>query len=137
MKQKTSLLIALFATLLQMTNKTSFIIFFVLLGYSTTYSQTVNDKPISEIDVEYVQIIGSTQRVRSQMSIQIDFGQENKLFDLKDTRIKDINGKPMVFNSMMDALNFMSKNGYDFINAHTVTAGKHHVVYHYVLKKRK
>ena len=112
------------------------IIILLTLGIINSYSQTVNDKPIKEIDVEFVQIVGTSKLMSNKLTIEIDFGQENKFWSAKDTQVKDENGKLMVFNSMIDALNFMSKNGYDFINAHTITIGNQNV-YHYLLQKRK
>ncbi len=99
-------------------------------------AQTVNDIPISEIDVEYVQIVGTAKLLSNKVTIQIDFGQENKVFKTKDTQVRDKDGRLMVFYSMIDALNFMSKNGYDFVEAYAVTIGNQNV-YHYLLKKRE
>lgn len=106
-----------------------------MLGMSTLFAQTVNDKPIKEIDVEFVQIVGTSKLLSNKLTIEIDFGQENKFWNTKDTQVRDENGQLMIFNSMIDALNFMSKNGYNFINAHTITIGNQNV-YHYLLKKK-
>ena len=70
------------------------------------------------------------------MTIEIDFGQENKVFKFKDTQVKDAEGRLQVFNSMIDALNFMSSNGYDFVSAYAITIGNQNV-YHFLLQKRK
>lgn len=107
----------------------------LLVGLSSALSQTVNGKPIAEIDVEYVQIVGTAKFLSNKVKIQIDFGQEDKLFTANDTQVRDETGKLMVFNSMIDALNFMSKNGYDFVSAYTITISNQNV-YHYLLKKR-
>ena len=111
-----------------------------VLGLSTLVSansQTVNDIPIKDIDVEYVEIVGTSKVLSSKLTIEIDFGQENKLFSSsKDTRVKDVDGRNMVFNSMIDALNFMTKNGYEFVQAYAVVIGSQYV-YHYLLRKRK
>jgi len=86
-----------------------------------SYSQTVNDKPLKEIDTEFMQIVRTSKMVSNKLSIELDFGQENKYWNSKDLQVKDENGKLMIFNSMIDALNFMSKNGYGFVNAYAVT----------------
>lgn len=101
-----------------------------------TYSQTVNDQPLSEIDVDYVQIVGTSKLLSQKLTIEIDFGQENRLFKSRDTQLKDETGKNLVFNSMIDALNFMSRNGYEFIDAYTLTQGNNNV-YHYLLKRQE
>jgi hypothetical protein len=100
-------------------------------------AQTVNDIPISEIDVEYLQIIGTSKLFSTKLTIQIDFGQNTKFFSSgKETIVKDANGKSMEFNSMIDALNFLSKNGFEFVNAHVITVGNQNV-YHYLLRNLK
>ena len=117
-----------------MENKFLILIFLIFSVFAL--SQTVNDKPLSEIDVEYVQIVGTSKLLSNKLTIEIDFGQEDKFFSAKDTQLKDKDGKMLVFNSMIDALNFMSKNGYDFVNAYVITVNNQNV-YHYLLKKKK
>jgi hypothetical protein len=68
--------------------------------------------------------------------VNIDFGQVDKMFSAKDTQIKDENGRMTTFNSMIDALNFMSENGYEFVNAYAITISNQNV-YHYMLRKKK
>jgi hypothetical protein len=109
----------------------------LFLNIINANAQTVNDIPIKDIDVEYVQIVGTAKLLSNKVSIEIDFGQENKLFNSdKDTRIKDVNGKNLIFNSMIDALNFMTKNGYEFVNAYAITVSGQNV-YHYLLRKKR
>ena len=112
------------------------IVTFFIGSHFFAQSQTVNGKPISEIDVEYVQIVGTAKLLITKVSINIDFGQENKLFNAKDTQVRDKEGNLKTFNSMIDALNFMSGNGYDFVEAYVITVANQNV-YHYLLKKRK
>jgi hypothetical protein len=50
--------------------------------------------------------------------------------------LKDELGKALDFNSMIDALNFMAQNGFEFVNAYTITVANQNV-YHYILKKKK
>jgi len=107
-----------------------------LFCLSNLFSQTVNDIPIKDIDVEYVQIVGTSKLFSNKLTIEIDFGQENKIFSDKDTRVRDANGKNMVFNSMIDALNFMTKNGYGFVQAYAFNVSNQNV-YHYLLRKNK
>jgi hypothetical protein len=118
--------------------KNAFLILIVtLVSASSVISQTVNDTPIKDIDVEFVQIVGTSKLFKNKVTIQLDFGQSVKFFSSgKETQIKDENGKRLSFNSMIDALNFMSKNGYDFVHAYAITIGNQNV-YHYLLQKRK
>jgi hypothetical protein len=107
-----------------------------VFGLLNVFSQTVNDIPIKDIDVDYIQIVGTSKLMSNKVTIEIDFGQENKYWSAKDTQVKDENGKLVVFNSMIDALNFLSKNGYEFVDAYTITISNQNV-YHYMLKKKK
>lgn len=112
-------------------------LFLIALGFSNVYSQTVNDVPLKDIDVEYVQIVGTQKLMSTKVIIQIDFGQRTKLFSLgKETVLKDEQGKPLDFNSMIDALNFMSENGFEFVSAYTITVNNQNV-YHYIMRKKK
>ena len=102
----------------------------------TLKAQTVNDIPIKDIDVEYVQIVGTSKLFSTKLTIQIDFGQRTKFFSSgKETIVKDEDGKGLDFNSMIDALNFMSKNGFEFVNAYVISVGNQDV-YHYLLRKK-
>ena len=117
--------------------KKTIVTIILLLGFTNLYSQTVNNIPLKDIDVEYVQIVGNSRILSNKVKIEIDFGQENKYFSSdKDTRIKDENGKDMVFNSMIDALNFMTKNGYEFVQANAY-AVERQSIYHFLLRKKK
>ena len=109
----------------------------LLISGISSFSQTVNDIPISEIDVEYIQILGTSKLFSKKVTIQIDFGQATKFFSSgKETQVKNSEGKLVKFNSMIDALNFMSANGYDFTQAYAFAVGNQNV-YHYLMKKKK
>lgn len=105
-----------------------------LFTFLFSNAQTVNEIPIKDINVEYIQIVGTTQLLSNKVTIELDFGQENKFFSTKSHQIKDEFGKSVKFNSMIDALNFLSKNGYDFIQAYAFAVGNQNV-YHYLLRK--
>ncbi len=109
----------------------------ILVSSLTIKAQTVNDIPLTDIDVEYVQIVGTSKLLSTKLTIQIDFGQRTKLLSSgKETIVKDADGKALDFNSMIDALNFMSKNGYGFVTAYAITIGNQNV-YHYLLRNKK
>lgn len=117
--------------------KKLFLFFFVcILSLPEAFSQSVNGVPLSDIDVEYVQIVGTAKLLSTKVTIRIDFGQSTKLLSAKESVVKDENGKLMSFNSMIDVLNFMSKNGYDYKDAYVLTISNQNV-YHYMLQKRK
>ena len=108
----------------------------ILLGVSS-YGQTINGIPLKDLDVEYLQIVGTTKMMSSKLTITIDIGQRTKFFssNVDETLLKDANGEGLVFNSMIDALNFMSSNGYAFVTSEVITTGNQNV-YHYLMRKR-
>jgi hypothetical protein len=118
--------------------KKTLIIFALSLICLLNYSQTINDIPIKDVDVDYMLIVGTStlNPLNNKVTINVDFGQENKIFSAKDTQLKDENGILLKFNSMIDALNFWYKNGYEFVNAYTITMGNQNV-YHFLMKKIK
>jgi hypothetical protein len=107
-----------------------------LFLFTNLSAQTVNDIPIKDVDVEYVQIVGTAKLFSTKVTIQIDFGQSTTLFTkATESQIKDKDGKRVEFNSMIDALNFMAANGYDFVDAYVISIAQQNV-YHYMMRKR-
>lgn len=119
-----------------MKNKILIVLCFTLFMSSNFYSQTVNDIPLKDIKVDYIQIVGTSKMFSSKLTINLDFGQRDKLFNAKDTQLRDEDGKLLDFNSMIDALNFFSMNGYEFADAYAITISNKNV-YHFLLKKKK
>lgn len=117
-----------------MKNTSAVCILFLLFSLPG-FNQTINDIPIKDIDTQYVQIIGTSRVLSDKVNIQIDFGQNTKFFGSnKIKKILDKDGKIIKFNSMIDALNFMSANGYEFVQAFALEQENQNV-YHYLLKK--
>lgn len=80
-------------------------------------------------------VLATSKFLSKKVDITVDFGQEVKLFSFKDQRLKDDAGKVLAFNSVIDALNYMAKQGWEFVNAYAITINSQNV-YNYVLKKR-
>ncbi|MCX6234198.1 MAG: hypothetical protein NT175_05650 [Bacteroidetes bacterium] len=110
---------------------------FLVWGISKLFSQ----EPI-QIDTNtiknppkylYCEIVGQSKMLSNKVTIEIDFGQKTKFFE--NRKLKDpVTGNPVVFNSMIDALNFMGKDGWEFVQAYLI--GESNVyVYHFLLKK--
>lgn len=101
-----------------------------------SFSQSVNGVPFAEIDSPFIEIVGTQKVLSSKVTIFIDFGQRTKLFgnNKKQFSILDKEGKKVEFNSMIDALNFMTTNGYKFEQAYVVTVGNSST-YHYLMSK--
>ena len=79
----------------------------------------------------YAEILGYSKLLSTKVSVTIDFGQNTTLFE--DTRLRDENGKVINFNSMVDAMNWMGAQGWEFVQAYTASEGDQSV-YHWLLK---
>lgn len=84
----------------------------------------------------YVELVGIQKGLFSEkVTITVDFGQEVSFWKRgRDNKIVDENGKDIVFNTMVDAMNFMGKRGWQFVQAYVVTEGNSNV-YHWLLSK--
>jgi len=63
----------------------------------------------------------------------VDFGQEVKWYEARNPLV-DESGQSIKFNSMIDALNYMAKDDWHFVNAYSLTI-KNENVYHYIMRK--
>lgn len=82
---------------------------------------------------EYCTLVASARFLSLKFNIFLDFGQERRLFD--DNRYRNEAGKVQTFNSVVDALNFMNGQGWEFVNAFVVSVGRQNV-YYYMMKRR-
>lgn len=104
-------------------------ILLIAFTLSNMYSQ---DQPKPGKTFVYCELVGMGQLLSTKVTVMVDFGQKTKLFD--DTRLKDADGKPIKFNSMVDAMNYMGKDGWQFVQAYIVTLSNQNI-YHWLLKK--
>ena len=84
----------------------------------------------------YCELVGTQIPFSKKVTVQVDFGQQSKLFS--NNSLVDENGDAIVFNSMVDAMNYMGKLGWDFEQAYVVTmgsGGSAQNVYHWLLSK--
>jgi len=83
----------------------------------------------------YCEMVGTQKLFSTKVTIALDFGEERSIW--KDNRLKDeVTGRAQSFNSMVDALNYMGEQGWEFAQAYVVTVGQQNV-YHWLLKKNK
>lgn len=113
------------------------LLLFVLLVSLASFGQTINGIAIKDLDVQYLQIIGTSRYMSSKLNITIDIGQRTKAISSNNdtARLKDQNGEVLLFNSIIDALNFMSAYGYEFVTASIVNEEGQNV-YYYLMKKK-
>ena len=102
-----------------------------ILATTTAFSQI----PIEYIDQQYIQLIGDNRTFDNAVSVSIDIGEN------VDFRISLEDGRNVEFDSMIEALNFFEKRGYEFVQMNTFnTQGgtmKTKNVYYYLLKRKQ
>ncbi len=82
----------------------------------------------------YCIIDGNSKIMSNKITIRIDFG--DNMSNFSDNRMRDVKtGKPMVFNSMVDALNFMGKQGWEFVQTYADINSGTTTGYHFLMKK--
>lgn len=81
----------------------------------------------------YCELVGTGKFLSNKVNVQVDFGQETNFWK-GVAYLKDDAGKKITFNSMVDAMNYMGKEGWEFVQAYVVTANNQNV-YHWLLKK--
>ena len=101
----------------------SLVIFSTLASYSQANTTKIE---------QYCQIIVTPRLFSNKVTIDIDFGEEKSIWT--DNRLKTYDGKLKKFNTVVDALNFMGKEGWVFINAYPIRIGDN-VIYHFAFKK--
>lgn len=81
---------------------------------------------------QYCQLIVTQRLLSNKVTIDLDFGEEKRFW--KDTRLKSSDGNKKIFNTVIDAMNYMGIAGWIFINAYPVRTGESET-YHFAFKK--
>ncbi|MDE6415596.1 MAG: hypothetical protein K2K68_01035 [Duncaniella sp.] len=83
----------------------------------------------------YAELLGFQKGLFSnKVKVHVDFGQNVSFWKQGNMTIVDEDGKDIVFNSMVDAMNFMGERGWEFQQAYVVTESGQNV-YHWLLSK--
>jgi hypothetical protein len=107
-----------------------------LLICGSSYTQTLNGIPVKELDVKYIEIVGTSKILKLyEVTISVNYGQIGTFKDAGKGLLLDKNGRSMSFNGMMDAVNFFSKYGYELVFAYPISVGNSSV-YHYIMNKK-
>ena len=83
----------------------------------------------------YCQIVSSALLFENKFNVNIDYGQERNFLGIDLIKTAD-NKKAVKFNSMIDALNYMSEQGWEFVQAYVIVDVTDSTTY-WILKKRK
>jgi|SRR5690606_1080003 hypothetical protein len=112
-------------------------LFFLFIWYlmiTFSYAQEPEKLSKSNAKHEYCEVISRSRLLSSKPKITVDFGQAYSFW--KDRRVlKDANGKPIEFNSSIDALNYMASFGWELVNTYSVIDSDNYKTFYYVLKR--
>lgn len=104
------------------------IISIVLLSSIVADAQTDSSKA-----EQYCQLIAKPRLLSNKVTIDIDYGDEKSIW--RDNRLKADDGKIKKFNTIIDAMNYMGREGWIFINAYPVRMGQTDI-FHFAFKKQ-
>jgi len=108
--------------------KNVIIIAIILFSSFQSFAQTDTAKV-----EQYAEIVATPRLLSNKVTIAIDYGEEKSIW--KDNRLKEDDGRLKKFNTTIDALNYMGRDGWTLVNAFPVFVGTNSQVYHYVFKK--
>ena len=113
------------------------VLLLLLLVMSVSFSSVAQDKKTS--NYAYCEIVGTSNFSGSKIKVEVDFGQDKKLWGQNITgKLLDEKGEEVKFNSMVDAMNYMSNLGWEFVQAYVmpIAGMSKENYYHFLLKKK-
>jgi hypothetical protein len=81
---------------------------------------------------QYCEVIATPRLLSNKVTLEVNYGEEKSYW--RDTRLKTDDGRLKKFNTIIDALNYMGKDGWVFVNAYPVKIGDIQI-YHFGFKK--
>lgn len=119
-----------------------------LEGNSNTIenSKYYNIRQINKKEVEtyaptkfvYCELVGIDTRklfsFKQNLNVLVDYGESDNEFE-SGFIIDEKNGKAKTFSSMVEAMNFMGQNGWEFVQAYTISEPTGGQVYRWLLKR--
>lgn len=82
----------------------------------------------------YSELVGYSNLLGTKVTVEIDMGKSKGILGLNTSFLVDEKGKPIKFNSMVDAMNYMGDKGWEFCQAYVVNSSNGGV-YHWLLKQ--
>ena len=117
----------------------------MILVCGFAFSQSIDNIKISDLTCEFLEIVGKqSHKSTKNPDIVISYGQENLFKLIKKQVIEDKDGNKLKFVSMPDALNFMSENGFEYVDSYSHTLrlgskmalGEEVTMFHFIMKKK-
>lgn len=108
---------------------------FLFLGFIAQAQVTVASININDIeDVNYIRVQVSPRLLLNRIDVAVDYGQERGSFFGRQ-EVKDKEGKIIKFRSTAHVINFMDKNGWDYVNEEVIWIENGYYISYYLFKK--
>jgi len=92
--------------------------FLIMLGSAQdTQAQSVAGTPLGELNSAYIFVNPVSRLLNNRINLSIQFGQEIRMMDMRDSGLLGADGKPIPFYSIVQALNFLYEYGYEYEDA--------------------
>lgn len=105
-----------------------------LLSFGAGAQVVVDGTNVNDLDIKYVELIGRSKVLSlTKIKVYVDYGQD---FSWKQQTIKNADGTNAAFNSMVDALNFMDANGWEYVSNYLID-NNGELTYKYILRKKE
>jgi hypothetical protein len=83
---------------------------------------------------EYCEVGAFGKMFSHKVTITVDYGIDAGFFS--DKRVKDENDNVVKFETLIDALNYMNSQGWEFMTAFPVSTSSGGAVYHFFLRRK-
>ncbi len=80
-------------------------------------AQTVAGIPLEEIKSEYIFVNPVGRLLNNRINLSIQYGQEIRMQDMRDSGLLGADGKPIPFYSIVQGLNYLYEYGYEYEDA--------------------
>lgn len=109
----------------------------LLMAFSMTAQEQTDNTETQEV---FCLIACRAKLFSTKVSVTIDYGQKVNFWSFtknSDTTLVDENGSKLEFNSVIDACNYLSAQGWNFVSAYAMhDPTKGNSCYHYLFKKK-
>ncbi len=99
-----------------------------------------NFENYTPVKFTYCELVGYDNRkifdfkVHPTLNVMVDYGESDNEFE-SGYIIDEKSGKAKLFSSMVEAMNFMGQNGWEFVQAYTISEQSGGQVYRWLLKR--
>ena len=111
----------------------SFITGILIAGNSFGQHILVNEVDINNEDIEFCELRVTAKMLSpTKVKVYVDYGQK---WSMKRQNIMNEDKRVIAFNSSVAALNFMDKNGWDYIEQTVTTSNDGQTTYKYLMRR--